>query len=59
MREDTNGLPAEIDEENLKQLLKTVGRYSKDDQSVKKSTNQKEKVKEKEVLIREKFSFEI
>ena len=59
MREDTNGLPAEIDEENLKQLLKTVGRYSKDDQSVKKSTNQKEKVKEKEVLIRDKFYFEI
>jgi hypothetical protein len=49
MREDTNGLPAELDEENLKQLLKTVGRYSKDDQSVKRSANQKEKVKEKEV----------
>ena len=51
MREDTNGLPAELNEDNLKQLLKNVGRYSKDDQSVKKSSNnQREKIKEKEVI---------
>jgi hypothetical protein len=51
LREDTTGLPAELNEDNLKQLLKSVGRYSsKDDHSIPKSTaTSQQKLKEKEV----------